>query len=160
MFSLAHVTISGNCSWGSSPLYQSGSAEAWTGSCQHAVIRPLDSWLLWVEVWLWRESRGPEKPYPRRCLPYCTVSEFVLCEVLGHAVCLLTRRRMCCQAAIACQFESTSVTFLFSWDLIWAAISLDPTWWINESYDAIQICFSVALITQCCKILSSDSESG
>lgn len=62
---------------------------------------------------LWRESPGSEKHYPRRCSPYCTVSEFVLSEVLGHVVCLLSRRLMCCQAAIPCLFESTSLTLIF-----------------------------------------------
>lgn len=78
---------------------------------------------------------------------------------LGPWVSVLTRRLMCYQAVTPCHSESRDVTFFFPWELIWPAISLDPTWWINESYDAVQICFSVALINQCCEILSSDSES-
>lgn len=69
--------------------------------------------LLCVEECLWRESPGPEKPCPRRCLPYSIVLELVLSEVLDHAVCLLTRRLMGCQAAMPCRFESTRLTFAF-----------------------------------------------
>lgn len=46
-------------------------------------------------------------------LPCSTVSEMVLSEDLDRAVSLLTRRLMCCQASIPCQFESRSLTFIF-----------------------------------------------
>lgn len=49
-------------------------------------------------------------------------------------------------------FPEISSNLLSAW--------IQPIQWINESYDTVQICFSVALINQCCKILGSDSESG
>lgn len=75
-------------------------------------IQSSGHWTLSRGVTLKRKS-WTRKALLQRFLPYCTVSEFVLSEVLGHAVCLLTRKLMYCQAEIPCQFESTSLTFIF-----------------------------------------------
>lgn len=105
------MTTSGNCSPSSSPLHQSGRAELCSSSCQHAVW-PLGFWLLWVEVWPWRESPRSENPTPGgACLT--TLCQSLYWDILRIYSLSTNQKIYVCQAAIPCQFESTSLTFIF-----------------------------------------------